>query len=127
MFESCISSIKGYINKSLSNKTIINTTSELKFISVKNSLEAMFSRNELEATLSLNKLKNESANKIKGPFRRKIAAASYGMMFSEGSNFKTLGLDIQKEALEKNPLCSLSHLKDVSRHYLKKIKQKPQI
>ncbi|POT59479.1 hypothetical protein C3432_01795 [Citrobacter amalonaticus] len=73
-------------------------------------------------------LQNDSAvhasNVIKDFFKKTIAAQSYNHMFSEGANFKKLGVDLAKPTADKAPLSTLHHLDNISKSYLVKIKEK---
>lgn len=115
MFTSCIPFRKGYINESFFKKTNKNIGPRSNVTSVKNSSNTMLKRRDLE---------DSSANIIKRSFKRKIAAASYGTMFSEGVNFKNLKINLSKEVLKISPTLSLDHLNNLSKSYLNQIKQK---
>lgn len=87
------------------------------FISVQNSPDTILESSDLE---------NRSADIIKTFFKKAIAAQSYSKMFSEGDNFKELGLALTYSSARKPSLHTLQHLNSVSKNYLKKIKEKTQ-
>lgn len=87
----------------------------------------MFSvQNNPDTILQCNNLKNRSADVIKILFKKAIAAQSYNKMFSNGANFKELGIALTDPSARKASLHSLQHLNNVSKKYLTEIKEKTQ-
>ncbi|WP_238939048.1 hypothetical protein [Mixta mediterraneensis] len=89
-----------------------------KIISVQNSPDTMLKSSDL---------KNRSADVIKAFFKKAVAAQSYNKMFSNGDNFKYLGIALTDSSARKSSLHSLQHLNNVSKNDLTKIKEKPKI
>lgn len=84
-------------------------------ISVQNSTEKIFQESDS---------KDRHADVIKDFFKKKIAAQSYNKMFSKGTNFKELSIELAESSTRKASLYSLQHLSNISKNYLTKIKEK---
>lgn len=71
----------------------------------------------------INNPDEKAADIIKGFLGKAIAAQSYAKMFSNGTHFKKLGMELP-ETVGKSSFSSLEHLDKISGHYLAKIKDK---
>ncbi|MEG3130631.1 T3SS effector OspC family protein [Pantoea cypripedii] len=80
--------------------------------------------NSPETLAQKNVSRDKYSDVIKDFFRKTIAAQSYSKMFSNGANFKELGVDLPELSTRKSSLKSLQHLNALSKHYLTKIKGK---
>lgn len=83
-------------------------------------------RNSANTSLPRSDSKSRSSDVIKDFFKRTIASQSYHKMFSEGADFKELGIALAPPSAKKASLHSLQHLNNVSKNYLSKIKEKTQ-
>ncbi|MBC4011533.1 T3SS effector OspC family protein [Morganella morganii] len=81
-------------------------------------------RNSPDSMCKSSDLMNRSADVIKAFFKKTIAAQNYHKMFSEGGDFKDLGIALTDSSARKSSFNSLQHLDKVSNEYLTKIKEK---
>lgn len=89
-------------------------------------LDGVYVRNSSDVICQKNVSKDKHADVIKDFLKKTIAAQSYSKMFSNGANFKGLGIELAKPSTGVSSLYSLQHLNNVSRDYLTKIKGKVQ-